>query len=257
MVAAMTTTERPSPSKLVQGLQELAETARTAKEFAAGLRALGLDLETSDRRALATAMEKIRFDGDSWLLEEGESAAVNFRGKSRHLRHVLFEILYGELETRTILVQFAGKAGSVNPIHQRLPEPGESARRLHRDYQRGQRKIPVSPRTSPVTTIDMAISDRIEKARKAKRYSRSFTAKMLGMDYQRYMKMINHQLRNWKAQELFMAASSLDIDPRFLLSSPPQSKTTPAYGEGKGLVSGSPATRTDYRDRGQWEPEHA
>ncbi|AON97437.1 HTH DNA binding protein [Rhodococcus phage ChewyVIII] len=257
MVVAMTTTERPNPSKLVQGLQELTETARSGKEFTAGLRDLGLDLETSDRRALATAMDKLRFDGDSWLLEEGESSAVNFRGKSRHLRHVLFEIVYGELETRTILVQFAGKAGSVNPIHQRVPESGEPARRLHRDYQRGQRKIPVSKRSAPSTTIDMAISERIENARKAKRYSRSFTAKLLGIDYQRYMKIINNQLRNWKAEELVMAVRSLDIDPKFLLSPPKPSKTDPAYGEGKGLVSGSPATRTDYRDRGQWEPEHA
>ena len=253
----MTTTERLTPEMLAQSLQELTKNARSGRQFTAGLRDIGLDLEQSDRRALATAMEKIRFDGDSWLLEEGESSAINFRGKSRHLRHVLFEIFYGELEPRTILVQFAGEAGSVNPTHQRIPEMGESARRLHRDYQDGQRKIPIPKRNAPVTTIDMAIADRIENARKAKRYSRSSTAKMLGMDYQRYMKMINNQLRNWKAEELVLAVRNLDIDPKFLLTPPLQPQPDSAYGEGKGLVGGSPASRTDYRDRGQWEPEHA
>lgn len=250
----MTTTERPNPEMLARNLQELTQNARSGRQFTAGLRDMGLDLEQSDRRALATAMEKIRFDGDSWLLEEGESSAINFRGKSRHLRHALFEIFYGELEPRTILVQFAGEAGSVNPIHQRLPERGESARRLHSDYQRGQRKIPVPKRNAPATTIDMAIAERIENARKAKRYSRSDTARMLGMDYQRYMKMINNQLRNWKVDEVIMASEALDIELKSLMKRPQKAVTAPsAYGE--GLSSGSPASRTDYRDRGQWEPE--
>ena len=79
------------------------------------------------------------------------------------------------------------------------------------------------------------------------------------MDYQRYMKMINNQLRNWKVDEVIMASEALDIELKSLMKRPQKAVTAPsaAYGEGKGLVGGSPATRTDYRDRGQWEPEHA
>lgn len=264
---AMTTTERLTPLKLSQKLQELAVNCRTGREFSSEIEKLGLGLDASDRRALMTSMDKLDFVpsersslGDSWLVAEGEPPAINFRGHARHVRHVLYQIVHNvELEPRTNLVQMAGKPKSVNPMHQRLPEFGESARKAQREYEENPGiRIPVSGKRgkAKVITTDMLISERIERRRNAKGYTRSQTAKMLGMDYQRLMKLMKFELKNWKADELLMASEALEIELKDLMKRPQKAVAAPsAYGE--GLSGGSPASRTDYRDRGQWEPEHA
>lgn len=261
------TTERSQPHIRAELLETLYLEAANPRHFMETAKENGFGRDHSDRRALATAMSKIDFYGDpksdagsDWMVARGENTSINFRGRTRHLRHVLYEIFHDvELPHRQALLQYAGKPKSVNPIQQRLPEFGENPRRHKRQYETSQgTRVKLGLKPEDVVTVDMAISTKIEFYRIRDKLTRAETARMLAMDYQRYMKLVNYQLKNWKINEVLLASEVFNVDIRRLMERPTkQPKSTLATGEGKGLVGGSPYTKTDYRDSDSWEPEHA